>query len=145
MSDLELAGRVAVVTGAGRNIGRAIALSLAAAGVAVVVNARSNLAEAEEVAGEIRNRGGTALVALADVVDIPAVERMVNAAVARFGRIDILVNNAALRGEVPLEEMSLEQWRKVTSVVLEGAFICTKSCLPHLKKSEGAAILNIGG
>lgn len=145
MSDLELAGRVAVVTGAGRNIGRAIALSLAAAGAAVIVNARSNLAEAEEVAAEIRNRGGTALVALADVADVAAVEQMVNAAVARFARIDILVNNAALRGEVPLEEMSLEQWRKVTSVVLEGAFICTKSCLPHLKKSDGAAILNIGG
>jgi 3-oxoacyl-[acyl-carrier protein] reductase len=141
----ELAGRVAIVTGAGRNIGRAIALSLAAAGAAVVVNARANKAEADAVVREIEAAGGKALPAIGDVVDEAAVARMADAAVARFGRIDILVNNAALRAEKALADMSLAEWREVVSVVLDGAFNCVKACLPHLKKSDGAAIVNVGG
>jgi len=98
----ELSGRVAIVTGAGRNIGRAIALALADGGAAVVVNARSNLQEAEAVAGEIERGGGTALAVTADVADADAVGAMVAAAASRFGRIDILVNNAAVRVEQAL-------------------------------------------
>src|SRR5580658_6946538 len=97
-----LASRVAVVTGAGRNIGRATALMLAEEGVAVVVNARSNQAEADAVVAEIAQNGGQAVAALADIADAAAVERMVAAAAQRFGRIDFLVNNAALRREKPL-------------------------------------------
>ncbi|MSP46691.1 MAG: SDR family oxidoreductase [Xanthobacteraceae bacterium] len=145
MADQELAGRVAIVTGAGRNIGRGIAHSLAAAGAAVVVNVRSNKAEADAVVKEIEGKGGKAVAAIADVVDVAAIETMAAAAVSRFGRVDILVNNAALRAEKPFEQMSLDEWRKVIGVVLDGAFICVKACLPHLKKSDAAAIVNVGG
>jgi 3-oxoacyl-[acyl-carrier protein] reductase len=141
----ELAGRVAIVTGAGRNIGRAIALDLADGGAAVVVNARSNRDEAESVVGEIERAGGQALALTADVADAAAVNKMVAVAAERFGRIDILVNNAALRAEQPFAEMSLDEWRAVTGVILDGAFNCAKACLPHLKRSDAAVIVNIGG
>jgi 3-oxoacyl-[acyl-carrier protein] reductase len=145
MSEKELSGRVAVVTGAGRNIGRAIALSLAAGGAAVVVNARSNRAEAEAVVREIEAAGGEALAALAEVSDPAAVEAMVGAAMARFGRIDILVNNAAMRREKPIDDITLAEWHEVLKVILDGAFICVKVCLPHLKASGAGRIVNLGG
>src|SRR5213083_943581 len=100
----ELTGRVAIVTGAGRNIGRAIALTLAEGGASVVVNARSNRAEAEAVVREIEAAGGKALVHIGDVADAKAVQAMAAAAIEKFGRIDILVNNAALRREKPFSE-----------------------------------------
>ncbi len=141
----ELTGRVALVTGAGRNIGRGIALALADGGAAVVVNARTNLEEAEGVAREIERAGGRALAVTADVADAKAVREMVGVAIDRFGRIDILVNNAAVRVEQAFDEMSLEQWRAVTTVILDGAFNCVKSCLPHLRASGEGVIVNIGG
>ncbi len=134
----ELSGRVAIVTGAGRNIGRAIALALGEAGAAIVVNARSNLKEAEAVADEIERAGGKAFATTADVVDADAVATMVTSTASRFGRIDILVNNAAVRAEQPLETMTLADWRAVTGVILDGAFNCVKACLPHLKRSGAA-------
>jgi 3-oxoacyl-[acyl-carrier protein] reductase len=145
MSNQELAGRVAIVTGAGRNIGSSIARALARAGAAVVVNARSNETEAQAVVSDIQASGGRAIAAMADVADPPAVERMVDATVASFGGIDILVNNAAMRAEQSLATMTLEEWREILGVVLDGAFICTRACLPHLARSDGAAIVNIGG
>ena len=141
----ELSGRVAIVTGAGRNIGRAIALALAEGGAAVVVNARSNLQEAKAVAGEIERAGGKAFAVTADVADAEAVASMVKDAASRFGGIDILVNNAAVRAEQALETMTLAEWRAVTAVILDGAFNCVKACLPHLKRSGAGAIVNIGG
>ncbi len=141
----ELDGRVALVTGAGRNIGRAIALDLAEAGAAVVVNARSNQAEADAVAKEIVDAGGKAFAHLADVTDADAVKRLVDAAISRFGRLDILVNNAAVRGEVPFAELDFAKWRAVHSVCLDGAFHCTKSAHPALKAGGSGAIINIGG
>jgi 3-oxoacyl-[acyl-carrier protein] reductase len=141
----ELNGRVALVTGAGRNIGRSIALALAADGAAIVVNARSNRAEAEAVVKEIEAGGGQAMAALADVADAAAVDAMVAAAVKRFGRIDYLINNAALRGEKHLDEMSSAEWRRILGVILDGAFHCVKACLPHLRRSGAAAVVNIGG
>ncbi len=144
-ADRELAGKVAVVTGAGRNIGRAIALALADGGAAVVVNARSNEAEADAVVHAIEGAGGRAISAIGDVVDESAMDAMVAAALEAFGRIDFLINNAALRREQPLESMTFADWRAVTGVILDGAFICTKACLPHLKASGAAAIVNIGG
>jgi 3-oxoacyl-[acyl-carrier protein] reductase len=141
----ELSGRVAIVTGAGRNIGRAIALALADGGAAVVVNARANVQEAKAVAGEIERAGGKAFAVTADVADADAVASMVKDAASRFGRIDILVNNAAVRAEQAIETMTLAEWRAVTAVILDGAFNCVKACLPHLKRGGAGAIVNIGG
>ena len=140
----ELAGKVAIVTGAGRNIGRAIALQLAAAGASVVVNARSNQAEADAVVREIEAAGGKAIAVLADVADAAAVEAMAQAALKAFGRIDILVNNASLRREKPIDEMSYADWREVMDVTLDSAFHGVHACLPAMKKN-GGTIINIGG
>src|ERR1041385_9023875 len=145
MSDKELSGKVAVVTGGGRNIGRAMALQFADAGAAVVVNVRSNKAEADGVVKEIEALGGRALAHLGDVADPQAVAGMADAAVKKFGHIDILVNNAALRGEQPFEQMSYAVWRKVMDVTLDGVAHCVKACLPALKKSGSGAVINIGG
>jgi 3-oxoacyl-[acyl-carrier protein] reductase len=145
MTTQELSGRVALITGAGRNIGREVALTLAAAGAAVAVNARSNRAEADAVVAEIEGAGGKAIAVLGDVVDQAAVVAMVAATVAKLGRLDILVNNAAIRKEGPLETMSFEAWREVMGVILDGAFHVTKAALPHLKASGQGAIINIGG
>jgi 3-oxoacyl-[acyl-carrier protein] reductase len=141
----ELAGKVAVVTGAGRNIGRAIALALAEGGASVVVNARSNRAEAEAVVREIEAAGGKALVHIGDVADAAAVQAMAEAAARQFGGIDILVNNAALRREKPFAEMDHAAWREILDVTLDGTFHCVKACLPALRNSGAGTVVNIGG
>ena len=141
----ELAGKVAVVTGAGRNIGRAIALTLAEGGSSVLVNARSNRSEAEAVAREIETAGGKAVVHIGDVADAKAVQAMADAAANAFGRIDILVNNAALRREKSFAEMDYAEWREILDVTLDGTFHCVKACLPALQKSGAGAVVNIGG
>jgi 3-oxoacyl-[acyl-carrier protein] reductase len=138
----ELAGKVALVTGAARNIGRAIARSLAAGGASVMVNANTSRAEAEETRAMI---GAGAAVHIADVTDPRAVAAMLEATVARFGRLDILVNNAAVRAETPFAEIRFEDWRRVLSIVLDGAFLCTQAALPHLVRAGGGTIINIGG
>jgi 3-oxoacyl-[acyl-carrier protein] reductase len=145
MSEKVLTGRVAVVTGAGRNIGRAIAYQLAQDGAAVVVNVRSNKAEADKVVSEIESAGGQALAYIADVTDPQAVEAMAQAALKRFGRIDILVNNAAMRAEQPFATMSYADWRAVMDLALDAPFHCVKACLPALKASGFGTIVNIGG
>jgi 3-oxoacyl-[acyl-carrier protein] reductase len=145
MSEKELSGRVALVTGAGRNIGRAMAKALAAGGAAIIVNVRSNKGEVEQVAAEIERDGGKAIAAVFDVADEKAVTGGVAAAVKQFGRLDYLINNAALRQERTFEEMSFKEWRDVLGVTLDGAFHCAKACLPHLKASGAGAIVNIGG
>jgi 3-oxoacyl-[acyl-carrier protein] reductase len=136
----ELLGRVALVTGAGRNIGRAIALALADAGAGVVLNAKTSKSEIDAVAAET-----SGLAILADVTDEKAVERMVAQTLERFGRLDILVNNAALRAVEPLEKIDARRWREVTGVILDGAWFCARACLDALKKSDAGAIVNIGG
>jgi 3-oxoacyl-[acyl-carrier protein] reductase len=145
MSNAELAGKVAIVTGSGRNIGRAIALALASDGASVVVNARSSRSEAEAVAREIEAMGGKALVHVGDIADAEAVQAMADMAVKELGRIDILVNNAALRREKPFAEMTYAEWREVMNVILDGTFHFVKACLPALKKSGAGTIVNIGG
>src|ERR1700756_2881455 len=141
----ELSGKVAIVTGAGRNIGRAIALALAADGASILVNAQSNRAEAEGVAREIEALGGKALVHIGNVADPAAVEAMANAAKTHFGRIDILNNNAALRREKPFAEMDYAEGREILDVTLDGTFHCIKACLPALRESGAGTIVNIGG
>lgn len=141
----ELSDHVAVVTGAARNIGRAIALDLAAGGAQVVVSAQTDQAGLDETVAAIAAIGGQAYAVLADVTDEVAVAGLIKAAVERFGRIDILVNNAAVRGETPLGQMSLAEWRRVIGVCLEGPFLCSRAALPALVASRRGAIINIGG
>lgn len=141
----ELNGRVALVTGSARNIGRAIALDLAAAGACVMVHARASRAEAEAVAAEIRALGTRAGVWLADVASPDAVRRLVDATVSEFGGLDLLVNNASARRERRFEDLSFEEWREILAVTLDGAFLCSKAAAPHLAASGHGAIVNIGG
>ena len=140
----ELTGKVAIVTGAGRNIGRAIALALARAGASVVVNVRSNQMEAEGVVREIEAGGSKAVAVPGDIGEEKTAGALAETALKRFGRIDILVNNAALRREKPIGDMSYAEWREVMNVILDGTFRCVHACLPALKKS-GGSIINIGG
>jgi 3-oxoacyl-[acyl-carrier protein] reductase len=141
----ELAGRVALVTGASRNIGRAIALTLADAGAAVVVNARASADEAREVVKAIEAGGGRAMALLADVTSEEAVGSMVKSALEAFGRLDILVNNAAVRDVTPIDEIDYAAWKRITGIILDGAFLTTKASLAALRKSGAGAIVNIGG
>ena len=114
----ELAGKVALVTGAARNIGRSIARSLAAGGASVMVNANTSRAEAEKTVAMI---GAKADLHIADITDPKAVARMVEATVKRFGRIDFLVNNAAIRYETAFSAISFQEWKTVLAIVLDGA------------------------
>jgi 3-oxoacyl-[acyl-carrier protein] reductase len=145
MQTAQLAGTVALVTGAARNIGRQIALELARDGAAVTVNTKTARAEAQSVVDAIDAAGGTAFVALADVTDLKAVERMIRTTIERFGRLDILINNAAIRDEAAFAELTFANWRKVLDVALDGAFLCTQAALPHLRAGGRGAIVNIGG
>jgi 3-oxoacyl-[acyl-carrier protein] reductase len=138
----ELAGKVALVTGAARNIGRAIARSLAAGGASVMVNARTSRAEAEKTVEMIGSKAG---LHIADVTKPQEVKALVEATVKRFGRLDVVVNNAAVRFETPFEKIAYEEWREVLAIVLDGAFLCTQAALPHLVRAGGGTVVNIGG
>ncbi len=142
---MELKGRTALVTGASRNIGRAIAEALAAAGAAVAINTRASRAEADAVAAAILETGGAAHVALGDITVERDVARIVAETVERFGALDILVNNAAVRREVAIDELDLARWREAIAVMLDGPFLCIKASLPHLRASPCGTIVNMGG
>lgn len=145
MASKELAGKVALVTGASRNIGRAIALALAEAGAAVAVNARTAKADADAVVQEIRAAGGTAETFIADIADGKAVQGMVDAIVKRFGKVDLLILNASIRKETAFMDMSYEEWKSLLSITLDGAFFCTKACLPSMIAAGGGSIVTLGG
>lgn len=136
---------VALVTGAGRNIGRTIALALARDGFALAVNVRSSVHEGEAVVNELRAQGAKAELLVADVTDQDAVVHMMAEVQARMGRLDVLVNNAAVRREAPLAELGAREWRHTLSVVLDGAFFCTQAAMAMLGRSDRAAVINIGG
>jgi 3-oxoacyl-[acyl-carrier protein] reductase len=140
-----LEGKVALITGAARRIGRATALALAGQGAAIVVNTRSARAEAKALAAEIEALGSPALVQITDVTDEAAVQAMVTAALARFGRVNILINNAADRKRTPLTEISLAEWHHITRIIVDGAFLCARACLPPMIAAGGGTIINIGG
>lgn len=144
MSEKELSGKVAIVTGAGRNIGRAIALALADAGASVVLNVRANKSEADNVVREIEAAGSNAVAVLGDIGDDRTAAALADAAIKTFGRIDILVNNAALRREKHIADMSFAEWREVMNVILDGTFRCVHACLPAMRKN-GGSIINLGG
>ena len=143
--DGELVSRVALVTGGGRNIGRAIALRLAADGADVVINVRSNQDEAESVAQEVRALGSRALSFCADIRDEQAVQRMADAAREQLGPITILINNAAVRRDVPFEQMTRAEWSDVLGVILDGAFVCSRAAVPHMLEAGWGRIVNIVG
>lgn len=138
-------GKVALVTGSGRNIGRATVLKLAAEGANVVVNARSNQAEAEAVAQEASALGVKALPILADVGAKDQVDHMVSRAMAEFGRIDILINNAAIRPHKPFTESTIEDWETVRAVVLDGAMYCTHAVIHSMVENQYGRIVFFTG
>ncbi|MFT0861364.1 SDR family NAD(P)-dependent oxidoreductase [Ancylobacter sp. G4_0304] len=140
-----LAGRVALVTGASRRIGRESALLLAREGAHVVVHAKSARDEIEAVAAQIRAEGGRATAKLADITVEAEVEGLVGDILAQEGRLDIVVNNAAIRGEVPFEELSLAAFRSVYAVCVEGAFLVTRAAVPAMVRNGFGRIITIGG
>ena len=142
---MTLEGKVAIVTGSGRNIGRATALELARRGANVVVNARSNQGEADAVVGEIEALGGSAIAAIADVGVQEQVNAMVNAALDAFGRVDILVNNAGLRAADSITDMTVEQWRSVMAVNLDGPFFASQAVIPGMIERGWGRIINVSG
>jgi 3-oxoacyl-[acyl-carrier protein] reductase len=141
----KLEGKVALVTGSGRNIGRATVLRLAAEGANVVVNARSNQQEAESVASEARALGVKSLAVLADMGKRDQVERMVAKAMSEFGRIDILINNAAIRPHKPFTDLTVEDWEEVRGIVLDGPFYCTRAVIPSMVANRYGRILFFTG
>jgi len=145
MDNLPLKGKVALVTGAGRNIGRAIARALADAGAKVAVNVRKSRDEGQAVVDEIAARGGDAMLATADVTERVEVDAMIDAIARRFGRLDIVVNNAAVRHEVAFVDLPYADWRAAQAVCVDGAFHCTQAALPWLRESRAGAVINIGG
>ena len=139
------AGKVAFISGAGKNIGRRIALDMAARGASIVVNGRADRSAVDEVVAEINKGGGQAVGVLGDVSDPVAAERMVADAVAAFGGIDVLVSNAGLRRQTPFLEMSFAEWREILSVALDGAFILARAVVPHMIPRGGGAVVALSG
>ena len=142
---MSLDGKVAIVTGSGRNIGRATALELARRGAYVVVNARSNREEANSVVRKIEDMGSRAIASIADVGVQEQVDAMVKDALSEFGRVDILVNNAGLRAADPITDITAEQWRNVLAVNLDGPFFCSQAVVPGMIERGWGRIINVSG
>ena len=137
--------KVAVITGSALNIGRATALALARDGFRVMVTARSSAADCARTAEMIVEAGGEAAVHLADISDPAQARGMIEAAVARFGRLDVLVNNASIRRQTPFAELTVEEWREILGSTLDGAFYCVHAAVPHIRTAGGGSIVNLGG
>ena len=137
--------RTALVTGAGQNIGRAIALALAADGMNIVVNGRSNRAACEETADGVRAAGAEALVVMGDAGRAEDCRRMVQEGTERFGRVDVLVHNAAIRPSTPFLEMAEDDWRRVIDVNLTGSFWLAQAALPGMVEAGWGRIVLFAG
>jgi 3-oxoacyl-[acyl-carrier protein] reductase len=138
---LDLSGKVAVITGASRGIGRQTALTLAGAGATVVLTSRGDAAEA--VAAEVTAAGGQALALAADVSDAEAVKRVIDTTNERFGRLDILVNNAGITRDQLLLRMKRDDWDAVVATNLTGTFLCTQAVLKTMLKQRSGRIISI--
>ncbi len=134
-----------MVTGAGRNIGRACVLELASAGFNVVINGSKDRAACEAVAKEAARTGVDAVVAMADIGDPKECRRIADEAIKRFGAVDVLVNNAALRPAKPFLEMQEADWRRVLSVDLDAAVWLAQACLPGMMAKNWGRIVNFTG
>jgi 3-oxoacyl-[acyl-carrier protein] reductase len=141
----KLEGKVALVTGSGRNIGRATVLKLAGEGAHVVVNARSNQQEAEAVAREARDLGVKAVSVLADIGKKAEVQALAAKALSEFGRVDILINNAAIRPHKPFTEVTAADWEEVRGIVLDGALYLTRAVIESMVKNAYGRILFFTG
>ena len=142
---LPLHGKVALVTGAGKNIGRCIALTLARDGATLLVNGRSDKAAVDAVVAEIKAAGGKAAPAMGDVSD-PAVAQRLAGEARALGGVDILVSNAGLRRQTSFLDMKFEEWREIMSVALDGAFLLGKAFIPQMvEKGQGGAFVAMSG
>jgi len=147
-STSEFAGKVVLISGGARNIGRELARVFAQEGAAVVVNSRSARAELQEtvdLANQAANSGGKAIACVADITRADDVARLVDTAVNQFGRLDILINNAVQHANKPFMQLTFDEWRGTMSVALDGAFRMTQACVPHLARAGGGSIINMGG
>lgn len=142
---MRLEGKTALITGASRNIGRAVALTFAAEGADLVLNTRANREELEAVAAECRKAGARVVPVLGDIADAAAVEVMVTEGVAELGAIDVLVCNAAIRPHTALADTSLEDWHRVIGVNLHSAFYLARAVVPGMKERRRGSIIAIGG
>src|SRR5512133_529632 len=141
-----LRGKVAVVTGAAVGLGRAIAVAFGQEGASVIVNYSRSQGEAEETAGLVTAAGGEAIVVQADVSLDNEVRTMVSRALDRFGRIDVLVNNAGITRHIPfwdLEALSEETWDRILAVDLKGVFLCTRAVVEPMRRQGAGRIINI--
>lgn len=138
-----LGGQVAIVTGASRGIGRAIALALAAEGARVVINYAQSATAAQALTAEISANGGEAIALQADVAQADQVEDLVKQTLDRFGRIDILVNNAGITRDTLLLRMKLEDWQAVIDLNLTGVFLCTRAVSKVMLKQRSGRVINI--
>jgi 3-oxoacyl-[acyl-carrier protein] reductase len=140
---MHLDGKVAIITGASRGIGRSIAIELAKLGAKVVINYAGNEAAAEEVKNIIVAAGGQGIVVKADVGDVEAVDAMVKETINTFGKIDILVNNAGITRDNLLMRMKEEDWDAVMNINLKGVFVCTKAVSRIMMKQKAGKIINM--
>jgi 3-oxoacyl-[acyl-carrier protein] reductase len=140
-----LAGRVAVITGSARNIGRATALMLAREGASIMVHARSDRAGVEETRKLLEGAGAQSDGHLADVSTEAGAQGLIAAAMKRFGKVDILVNNAAIRRNTPFVELTLQEWHDVLANSLDCAFLCSRYAAPHMIANKWGRIVNLGG
>jgi len=145
MSKGRLAGKVAVVTGGSRGLGRGIAEGFGAEGARVVVNYLQDEKAAREVADTLRNNGSDAITVRANVGEVDDVRTMMDTVVNEFGTIDILVNNAGMLNSFRLAEMSVETWDSMIKVHLRGMFLCTRFAIPHMLKQKSGKIINMSG
>ncbi|HLJ05846.1 MAG TPA: 3-oxoacyl-ACP reductase family protein [Acetobacteraceae bacterium] len=140
-----LAGRTALITGSGQNIGKAIALAYARQGANVVLNGHRNQAAIDAVAAEVRELGVGALAVLADVGDPAAVQSMVDQATKTFGSVDISVSNASLRLHTPFLDISLEEWQRIINSNLNASFYLARAVIPGMKQNGWGRIIHISG
>ncbi len=137
--------KVALVTGSALNIGRAIALALADDGFRIMTTARQSESDARETARLVREAGVDAETHMADISDHAQAKGLVEATVARFGRLDVLVNNASIRRQTKFADMTPEEWREIMSTTIDGAFYCAHAAAAHIIAAGGGTIVNLGG